>query len=158
MIAELSTAAETTEPETAGTARWWTRYPARMADWTPELRSEAARAGWRRRRAGPTPHQRRTLLLRHGDPRVLRLLAYDLAEGVLHHYTERCPGDLRPLLAIQVARRYAAGLVKERDRLAAFHLSGAAVGELWPHEGRRCTAPAYCAANAAGFTGWKRAE
>lgn len=122
-------------------------------------RSRAAKNGWvwRRALAGRTvtpewvAHRRLGDLLRHGDPCALRILACDLAEGVLHRYAEYFPGDVRPALAIQVARRYATGDADDKERLAAHHLACTAVWACERMPGYHHHHPAYAAASAAGF-------
>lgn len=53
-------------------------------------------------------------LIRGSDHRTLVLWALDLAEGSVEELERRYPGEMRPRLALEVARDWAAGDIKMR--------------------------------------------
>jgi len=131
-----------------------------MAAWSAQQRSRYARIGWetrRRRRSALGRAQRRFwLLLRILEASTLRLYACEVAERVLHHYAAAYPGDSRPAVALEVARRYARGQAGEAERLAAWRLLHFVAQRSSDELGD--SHPAHAAANAAGFTLWRPAH
>lgn len=55
-----------------------------------------------------------------------RLFAADCAERVLHHFEDRYPGDTRPRVAIEAARRFARDEATAEERNAAYNAATAA--------------------------------
>ena len=58
--------------------------------------------------------------------RDLRLLACDFAEDALHIFEAKCPDDHRPRIAIETARKFAAGKCTREELAAAWDAAGAA--------------------------------
>ena len=125
-------------------------------------RSEASRKGWKWRRALSTPtpyqlaHRRFDAAVAALDPAVVRLYACDVAEAVLPIYQAHVPDDARPLVAVQVGRRYAQWQATDEERLLVFRVLGLASD--WADDWRHDNPPAYAALQACGFAIWKRVD
>jgi hypothetical protein len=84
-----------------------------------------------------------------------RLLACDFAEAALHIFESESPGDMRPRVAIEVARRFAVGDATEAERAAAGDAAWAAAGDAAWAAAR--TAARTAAWAAAGDAAWAAA-
>jgi len=97
-------------------------------------------------------HQHYDQLIRTADPAALRLLAIEVAGEVLPLFQAAPPDNHVPAVALQVARRYAAGTATDAERIAAKALLIPLCCEL---EADSTQQAAYAAASAVFFCLWK---
>ena len=132
------------------------KTPAQAA-YSGERRSTAAKWGWATRRWIPGPPDPETLarerleaLLAQADPTMARLHACEAAATVVHHFTERYPGDEGCTKVIAAARRFAQGSMSEWGRKRASTAARKLVTRAGEDAGS-FNRPFHSAANAAGW-------